>query len=410
MLFLNKKAISFLILFCSLIISFYLGENSSGGSKHDFLVTKKYLDIFQVDFYLGLQIFKEMGELHLPFFYILIANLSKLFGETSISFFYLIISSLIPLVLFSALQKKFPKANTKILFILSLTIFLSPYFRSSAVWLTTDNLALLFFLLSINSFLKINYFKNNIFRNSLYCFFFLILASYTRHYYSLFFLFYFLAIQSKLNLKENLLIIFFNLVCSIPVIIYLLYILQDKGLSNTFHFVGFDFIFNILTFTSLYLFYFLPFILNKNAFKHFKEKFLLKKMYFLIIFLLILLLLLIYDVPDFSYGGGVFYKISKLFNLKLFLFFSLLGSIFLYVFNEVNKKNILIYLILIVAFPLTTLFQKYYDPLIYILFLTLINSKFLNNIINKDKIKLNLIFGYYLIFLVGCNIYYTLKI
>ena len=163
MLFHNKKTISYLILFCSLIISFYLGENSSGGSKHDYLATKKYIDVFQIDFYLGLQSFKDIGELHLPFFYILIANLTKFLGETFVSFFYLIISSLVPLVLYSALRKKFPVAKAEILFFLSLIVFLSPYFRSSAVWLTTDNLALLFFLLSINSFLKIDHSKNIIF-------------------------------------------------------------------------------------------------------------------------------------------------------------------------------------------------------------------------------------------------------
>ena len=71
----EKKILIFFTLFVSLVISFQLGENSSGGSKHDFFVTKIYIDTFKIDFLLGLEMFKAKGELHSPSFYILIANL-----------------------------------------------------------------------------------------------------------------------------------------------------------------------------------------------------------------------------------------------------------------------------------------------------------------------------------------------
>ena len=58
MLIYDKKFLIFFVLFISLIISFVLGENSSGGSQHDFLVTKKYIDAFQIDFFSGIQLFK----------------------------------------------------------------------------------------------------------------------------------------------------------------------------------------------------------------------------------------------------------------------------------------------------------------------------------------------------------------
>ena len=38
--------------------------------------------------------------------------------------------------------------------------------------------------------------------------------------------------------------------------------------------------------------------------------------------------------------------------------------------------------------------------------LTLINSKFINEIIKNYKINLRFIYGYYLIFLISCNLYY----
>ena len=97
----------------------------------------------------------------------------------------------------------FSKKNDNVLFLLSLIIFLSPYFRSSTVWITTDNLALLFFLLSINSFLSTRIDKKSYLKNSFLCFFFLILASYIRQSYALFFILYFISIQSKLKLLEN---------------------------------------------------------------------------------------------------------------------------------------------------------------------------------------------------------------
>ena len=60
-----------------LVISFQLGENSSGGSQQDYLFTKKYIDTFRIDLLTGFEMFKSRGEIHLPFFYILIANLNK---------------------------------------------------------------------------------------------------------------------------------------------------------------------------------------------------------------------------------------------------------------------------------------------------------------------------------------------
>ena len=140
--------------------------------------------------------------------------------------------------------------------------------------------------------------------------------------------------------------------------------------------------------------------------KNLAEIFNLKKKYIFIIVILSIILFLFYNIPIKQHGGGMFYKISDLFNLNLFFLFSLTGALLLYIYNENSIHNNLIYLILIVAFPLAAVFQKYYDPLIYILLLTLINSKFVDEIVEKLKINLRFIFSYYLIFLISCNFYY----
>ena len=403
---LNKKIIYFFIFFLSLVASFYFGENSSGGSKHDYIVTKKFFDAFKEDFFVGFYLFINPTGVQLPTFYILIGSLSKIFGDNSVKYLYLVISSLVPLILYNLLKKKFSKANKEYLFLLSLLIFLSPYFRSSAVWLTTDNLALLFFLLSINFFLKLENPNNKFFKNAIICFFFLILASYIRHYYGVFFIFYFIKIQSRARFVDNIYIILFNLFCSIPLIMYVVIISKSPDSSQVFSYVKIDFIFNFLIFTSLFLFYFTPLVFNKYGLENFIKLLNYKKK---IIFLLIFLssiIFLFYEIPVYSHGGGMFYKISNLFNLNLFFFFSLSGLLFLYIFNDNNIGNNLIYLILIIFLPKMIIFQKYYDPLIYILFLTLINSKFINDLIENHKVNLKFIYIYNLIFLVSCNLYY----
>ena len=85
-----------------------------------------------------------------------------------VSLLYLIISSTLPLIIYNLLKVKFRKTDKNYLFYLSLLIFLSPFFRSSAVWLTNDNLALVFFALSIKYFFKIRNSNSSITKNHFY--------------------------------------------------------------------------------------------------------------------------------------------------------------------------------------------------------------------------------------------------
>ena len=405
MLTFNNKILIYLIFFCSLIASFILGENSSGGAKLDHLLTKKYIESFQLDLNVGIQLFKIDNQGHLPFFYILVANLNSLLGEKIVSYIYIFISSCIPLVFYNVLRKKFSKESYDRLFFLSLVIFLSPYFRSSAAWLTTDNLALLFFLLSINSFLNVEYFQRDYLKNSFLCFFFLIMACYVRQNYALFFIFYFISIQPKLKLTDNIYILAFSFLLSIPALIWVFLIFKFEGVQTGYYWTS-DYVLNILVLSSLFFFYFLPFISNKYGFKHLNNELIKKKFLFLMITLITFLLLILYNIPELSYGGGIFYKIGKLTNLNLIIFFSFLGLVFLFISNDLIKKNYLIYLILLFSYPFIHVYQKYYDPLIFIIILSLINSKFIKDLIENNKINIYFIFVYFISFLIGSNLYY----
>ena len=397
MLSLNKKILIYLIFFGSLIASIILGENSSGGAEYDNLITKKYIETFQLNLNEGIELFKKDNQGHLPFFYILIANLNNLFGEKFVNYLYLVISSLIPFVFYNVLKKNFSKKNDNVLFLLSLIIFLSPYFRSSTVWITTDNLALLFFLLSINSFLSTRIDKKNYLKNSFLCFFFLILASYIRQSYALFFILYFISIQSKLNFLENFYILIFNFLLSIPALIWIFIVFKFEGIQSGYYWTSNIFI-NILVFTSLFFFYFFPFVLNKYSLRDFIKKMSERKFLLMVFFSLALSILIFFNIPILSHGGGVFYKISKVTNLNFITVFSILGFLVLICFNDLVKKNYLIYLILIFSYPFIYVYQKYYDPLIFIVILSLVESKFIKDLIENNKINIYLVLMYFFYF------------
>ena len=406
MLTTNKKILIYLIFFLTLVVSVILGENSSGGAKIDYLLTKKYIENFQLDLSFGIELFKRDNQGHLPFFYIFIANLNSLLGEKFVSYLYLIVSFCIPLVFYNVLKKNFSEKSYDTLFFLSLIIFLSPYFRSSAVWMTTDNLALLFFLFSINSFLNTQNYQRHYFKNVLLCFFFLILASYIRQTYALFFIFYFISIQSNLKLLENFYVLIFNFLLSIPALIWVFFIFKFDGIQTGYYWAS-DYLINILIFTSLFFFYFFPLIFNKHSFSDLKKKFSQKKLLLFFLTLLAFCVLIFYDIPELSHGGGVFYKISKVTNLNFIIFFSLIGSIILFCLNDLIGKNYLIYLILIFSYPFVYLYQKYYDPLIFILILSLIDSKLIKDLIENSKINIYFVFIYFTLFLISSNFYYS---
>lgn len=153
---LNKNYRFYIYIFCifSLIISSVFNENSSGGSKLDYIITKQYVENFSFNFNKGIKYFIISGQDHSPVFYILASFIEKNLGKFFFQYSYLLISALIPLIFYISLKKKFKKTNKNILFLLSLIIFFSPYFRSSAVWMTTDNLAIIFYILSVNNFLS----------------------------------------------------------------------------------------------------------------------------------------------------------------------------------------------------------------------------------------------------------------
>ena len=161
-----------------------------------------------------------------------------------------------------------------------------------------------------------------------------------------------------------------------------------------------------MVFSSLYLFYLIPIIFNFFLSSNIKDIFKDNRFLIYIITTVFLILSVSYTIPDIPFGGGVFYKFSQLININLFFIFSFFGIIFLFCFNKLNIDNFLLYFVLIISFPLIFVYQKYYDPLIYIVFFILINSSYCKNLVIKKHISILSLYLYLGLFLTF-SVYYN---
>ena len=95
----------------------------------------------------------------------------------------------------------------------------------------------------------------------------------------------------------------------------------------------------------------------------------------IIIFCIINIFFFNYPEYDSGFGGGFFYKLSNIFfqNNYLFFTFSSLSIAYIYTIIKRSWNNSLIILTLILFNPQLTIYNKYYDPLILIVFITLMN-------------------------------------
>lgn len=399
----KKKLYIYLFFLISLLVSSYLGENSSGGGKLDNNITRQFIDGFYVSFNYGIERFISSGQVHSPIFYFLIATLEEYTSSRIVSALYVLISFFIPVVFYIILKKKFRKADRNKLFFLSLILFLSPYFRSSASWVTTDNLATLFFALSLSKYLSVE--KYNKFKDYLICFTYLIIAIYIRQYYAIFFLFYLIQVFKFLDFKKIIILISYSLALSVPFLIYYYLFIQHSynytvASSSP---LKMNLINNILIFFSLYFFYLAPFYFDK-IFKFQLPK--IKNLFFYLVTFLLFLSISLYDpVILTSYGGGVFYKISEIINFK-YLFYITVFFGYILLSKNFNRNNLIIYFCIIFAFPFSIIYQKYFDPMLLLSIVALTKSDEFNKIIDSNKINAKLVFIYYFLFWIASNFYY----
>jgi hypothetical protein len=406
---LNRKPVIYFLFYITFILSFIFGENSSGGSLNDSSMMQVYLNQIEANLQNGIMFFIETKMVHSPIFYIIKSILENFLNKLTSDLIFLTLGFLIPIIFYSILKKQFRGLDKNLLFAISLVLYFSPYIRSSAVWATNDNIAVLFFVLSLSKFLTYTKKQDNNLKDIFLSFFYLVIAAYIRQYYIIIAVAYAVLLFRKIEIKIFFYIILFNSLLLIPMILYTYNYLLS---SSNYVLKGFakpDLIFSPLVFFTMYLFYMFPFFFQSENYKKIKEFFKDEKIFFFITTIIFIFIFFYYELPQNKYGGGIIYKISQLIDSNLFfIFLSYIGGILILLTINFNFKNLLVLFVFCFMFPFATVYQKYFDPLMIIIFFGMIKSNLIYNNINLKKININLIFCYFIIFLIGANIYYYL--
>ena len=377
-------------MYLTLVLGFIYNEDTAGGGALDRSFQKNVTSFGFVDGVKGFlfNFYPTNTIVHSPIYYILIHKLENIINnESTFRFVLLNIFLLIPLTLIKILKKKFTESY--IILLIPLICFLSPNFRTVAIWSGREILSVGFLCISI--YYYIDSFNNFSLKNIFLSFLFLICASYISWEYGFISIIYFIELIINFKKKSKIGLIFlFNLILSLPFFIYVIKFMNldnyDQSiLSNIFN--------NIPYFFSIYFFYSLPFLfLNYNC-----VRYIIKNYLFFFVTLMIFYIIARYaEIPEI--GGGIFIKILQFLGLsKLIFFFSALGVLSFFYLN--NKKlffNILVLLILIIQTCISYhFFQKYIDLIFIIYFLFLFKINYLNEIIKQKKFIINLMILYF---------------
>ena len=396
----KSKYFTLKIFFCFLFISsyifgFFLRENLAGGAEQDFLnFTWPLIISFKKDFLFTIINYGTFGEGSLPLFHIINAYLNPfIFNQIIFQGSITLISVINVLIFFQIIEKKYNLKKVDALLYSSIFLIL-PFFRSSAFWGITENFGWLFLLLSIKYYNLINKDKSSkqiklIFLTCLFS----SMALYTRPYMVFFpiFIVLKLLIEKEFSLLRYFLLFF--LIFSIPGLILIhiwdgIFKLGNNEINLIKDYHNPKHVFkNLLVFSSLFLFYIIPFEISK------KIKFNTKIIFhFIIIFFTLLLLSYLGNLDYLKFiqlGGGVFLKINHILfkeNLIFFLFITSIGATFIIKYLSESKKNkIIFFCLMIFCFPKIIL-QEYFEPLILIVLFTLMDLGQKNlNLFNQNK-------------------------
>ena len=402
-----------LLIFVTFFLGYFLVEDSSGGGSIDLITIFRNFQLFESNNLFNNFPWNEYKSTSLPLYYITSSFLFDFNESKDLSFFNLILATFCFYVFYNTLKISFPKKKNLFkkhhLCLLASVIFLSPYLRTSTFWGLEEVIGILIMLISIY------YFKLNEIKKSSYtlflCIFFTCLAFYCRQSYIflLSFIFFSLIDYKKVFGKTNFLIVFYFIIFLIPAL-YTFFIWKSVfppidaahdrlKLLLLYHL---PYIFNII------LIYIIPFILLQNLNEI--KKFLISNKYlFLIAFLLNLLLFNFIEIS--SNGGGAMSKIMIILLGKGIIFnliFSLTSSIsfFLIYFICLNSKKLTIFFISIIFtfLNISTIFQEYFDPIVFVFLLVFFPYKKLNyGQINRFTFLTAI---YYSAFLISALFYY----
>ena len=370
--------IIFLIFYLTVLLGMYFNEDNLGGASHDSIYHFKIVQQFNENFFYTLANFGkyelDLGTRNSPVFWVFISIFNKFISFDSIRVLNSLIIFLTAIIFYKCLLLKYKNFNHLNLIILASMIFLSPSLRSLVIWPYSLSWGLFLFIISIYYYLKS---KNNFgLKNSFLILSNVIFAAYVYPSFSVFFIFYFFKIINKTrNTILTIKILFLSFMLSLPCIIYLastdfLKNFEDAQGVDTSLSQSLNISNKILIIGTMILYFLMPIINLKEIFIKLKS---INKLHLLLIFIFCLTNIYFFNFPHSVWGGGFFHKASNIMfgNNYLFFMFSVLSILIIYSIIEKNFNNYLLLIILILFNPQLTIYLKYFDPLIFILFLTL---------------------------------------
>ena len=430
----NNKFVAYtlsIVAISSAIISFYLNINLSvitsntgineylsefniftknGGAVSDLKTHWQYIQLLKKDinnlflYELGV----EFKLLNYPLHHLIVSQIPIISSNLKIylSVFF-IISLFLPLLFYKCLIIKYENINKEKLLTLASIIYILPGFQYSAIWGNPHITALFFLLFSIYFILKLKKlnFKNN---SYIYCsLFFLALAAYVKQFYVFLFPFFLLIILKKKTIPPIKIIIFL-LTIGLPGLFFL--IKNPKLLFglNTLNITNFPS--SIFICSTIIFFYLIPFIFQyfyNNRINYrllFLEIF--KKKSTILIITLVFFILYNYFYYESNIGGGVIYKISNIIldNNYIFLVSAYFGIYSIFYYSGNNIDNYFLSLLLLISFSTGFfIFQKYFEPMFFILLLSFYDKK---RIVKSIIPSINWIIFYFTTYYLALNIIY----
>ena len=395
----NIGIIIFLFSYCTLIFSFFINEDGSGrGASGDFLATYPFILALQENILVDPVQFTLV---HTPLHFIILSFVEYIVNDPYIiRLIFCLTSIILPIFFLKALKFNNPEKLNQNLIILSSCIFFFPAFRYTSIWANDLITSLIFFTISIYYFKKWEINKSKVLDKYIILqIIFLALATYTRQYFAVFFIYFLYRYYCIINLKSFINLFLICIITSLPVLAYT-YI--HPALITGQHISINSINYFLLGNPSMMSLYLLPIIiinlifgkirLNKDIF-----------VYFIISSIFVFLLSLNFDPKNWQ-GGGVNMMISKvLFNNNIYFLFTSIFTytFFIYLFFE-KKINVILILILTFMFFSYQAYQRYYEPMFFLIFFTLFETNLKKVFAQKTSACFILLFY--------CLIYYLVAI
>ncbi len=407
--YLNKNSILFLFLYSTLIIGFFLNEDLNFGAFNDWRGTNlPVIEYLGNDFKKTILSYDTMGHRHSPIYLIFLSLFYKLgIGPDLIRFINLNFSIVLIYFFYKCLRLRFGELDKNILIIISFALFLSPTFRSLAIWPDSRLVGLIFFTISIYYFLMFQkYYNVKYFWG---CLIFLIISSYLSPNFSLFIIFYYFFFLKKISNLYLISSVIFCLISAFPALYYLFVLDINFLVSNIpsgatgVTALSFNLSNKIMIISTIIFFHYIPFFLSKDVmFEIFN--FLKRNIIYLLVFFIINLFFFNYSTS--LTGGGFFFQISNILfkNNYLFYFIVFFSISIIFYYSKNDNLSLLFFLLLILSNIQSTIYHKYYDPFLLIIYFTILKPEFSQRFMKKKIFR-----SFYISFLFSIYFFKTCK-